>query len=319
MKRTGAHGLPLMLGGDWNDGMNRVGEQGRGESVWLGWFLADTLTRFMPLGEQRNDTACVGRWRIHRDALVAALESAAWEDDHYLRAWYDDGTPLGSSTGVECRIDSIAQSWSVMSGLASSGHAATAMDSVLDRLVDDSTDTIKLFAPPFEKTAQEPGYIKGYPPGVRENGGQYTHAATWVVIALATLGRADDAYACWCRLNPILHAQDRNSAETYRVEPYVVAADIYAGEGRAGRGGWTWYTGSAGWMYRAAVEAILGITRRGAMLHIDPVLPTSWPGYDATLRVGNQTLVIAVTQHSGQVTVSINDTVLEIDQGWPLE
>ncbi len=319
MDRTGVHGLPLMLGGDWNDGMNRVGEQGLGESVWLGWFLADTLNRFIPLGEERADSDQVTRWRAHRDALVVALDSDAWEEDHYLRAWYDDGTPLGSSTGDECRIDSIAQSWSVMSGLADPSHAATAMDSVLDRLVDETADTIRLFDPPFENTRQQPGYIKGYPPGVRENGGQYTHAATWVVFALTRLGRGDDAYACLRRLNPILHATDKVAAETYRVEPYVVAADIYAGKGRAGRGGWTWYTGSASWLYRAAVEAILGITRRGSMLYVVPVLPTSWPGYDATLQVGNQTLVIKVEQSAGNTTVAINGTSLKADQGWPIE
>ena len=318
MERIGAHGLPLMLGGDWNDGMNRVGEQGRGESVWLGWFLADTLNRFLPLAQQRGDSTSVARWQTHRDELTTALDSVAWEDDHYLRAWYDDGTPLGSSTGDECQIDSIAQSWSVISGLANPDHAAIAMDSVLDRLVDESTDTIKLFDPPFENTVQEPGYIKGYPPGVRENGGQYTHAATWVVIALTLQGRGDDAYACWRRLNPVLHALDAASAETYRVEPYVVAADIYSGADRAGRGGWTWYTGSASWMYRAAVESILGIKRKGSMLYVAPVLPSSWPGYSATLHISDQRLKIQVTQAAGKVTVSVNGAELACDEGWPL-
>ena len=318
MQRTGAQGLPLMLGGDWNDGMNRVGEQGQGESVWLGWFLADALTKFIPLAEQRGDTASASLWLTHRDALVAGLENVAWEDDHYLRAWFDDGTPLGSSTAEECRIDSIAQSWSVMSGLAKPERASAAMDSVLERLVDDTTGTIRLFEPPFDKTKHEPGYIKGYPPGVRENGGQYTHAATWVVIALATLGRADDAYDCWRKLNPIMHASNRCSADTYRVEPYVVAADIYAGDGRSGQGGWTWYTGSASWMYRAAVESILGITRRGSMLYVAPVLPSAWPGYEATLCIEGQTLKIVVTQSAGQTQVLINGVTLEPGHGWPL-
>ncbi|WP_205737645.1 GH36-type glycosyl hydrolase domain-containing protein [Granulosicoccus antarcticus] len=319
MKRTGVHGLPLMLGGDWNDGMNRVGEQGRGESVWLGWFLASTLSRFIPLAEQRGDTSRVALWQAHLDALLVALESDAWEQDHYLRAWYDDGTALGSSASVECRIDSIAQSWSVMSGLAGPTRAAKAMNSVLERLVDNKTDTIRLFVPPFANTDKEPGYIKGYPPGVRENGGQYTHAATWVVIALAQLGRGDDAYTCWQRLNPVMHATDKESADIYRVEPYVVAADVYAGEGRAGRGGWTWYTGSASWLYRAAVESILGITRRGSVLYVVPVLPSSWPGYEATLRLGTQVLNIKVEQQAGNTTVSINDTVLDVERGWPLD
>ena len=328
IERTGTQGLPLMLGGDWNDGMNRVGEKGRGESVWLGWFLADALTRFIPLADRRGDNASMAIWQTHKDALVVALEKVAWEDDHYLRAWFDDGTPLGSSTAEECRIDSIAQSWSVMSGLADPARASLAMDSVLDRLVDNTTGTIRLFDPPFDKTDAEPGYIKGYPPGVRENGGQYTHAATWVVIALATLGRADEAYACWQKLNPILHADNRAAADTYRVEPYVVAADIYAGDGinykdqaeedRAGRGGWTWYTGSAGWMYRAAVESILGITRQGSMLYVAPVLPSAWPGYQAKLRIEGQNVHIVVTQSAEQISVSINGDTLDANHGWPL-
>lgn len=319
MQRQGVHGLPLMLGGDWNDGMNRVGEKGQGESVWLGWFLATTLDRFIGLAQLRQDNERVMLWGRHRDALVAALESSAWEDDHYLRAWYDDGSPLGSSGSDECRIDSIAQSWSVLSGLADPDRANTAMDSVLTRLVDKAADTLKLFEPPFEHTTREPGYIKGYPPGVRENGGQYTHAATWVVIALARLGRGDDAYDCFKRLNPVLHANDKGAADVYRVEPYVVAADIYAGEGREGRGGWTWYTGSASWLYRAAVEAILGITRQGEALRVEPTLPSSWDGYSATLRIDGQVLDIVVTQRAGQTSVSINGVNLHRGDVWSLK
>ncbi|MEZ5740087.1 MAG: glucoamylase family protein [Burkholderiaceae bacterium] len=299
--RTGAHGLPLILGGDWNDGMNRVGEAGRGESVWLGWLLGDTLHSFITLADARGDQARAVQWRDHLRGLQLALEASGWDGNHYRRGYYDDGSPLGSDLSDECRIDSIAQSWSVLSGIGDRQRATQAMDAVLAQLVDEQSGLIKLFTPPFEHTAKEPGYIKGYPPGVRENGGQYTHAATWVVYALATLGRGDDAYRCFNLLNPINHALDRSSAETYRVEPYVVAADVYAHGGYSGRGGWTWYTGSSGWLYRAAVEAILGIRREGNRLFVQPALPSAWPGYNASIQIDETSYRIRVDQQSGGV------------------
>ena len=314
IRRTGAHGLPLMLGGDWNDGMNRVGEAGRGESVWLGWFLAQTLDAFVPLAEGRGDEPRAKRWRAHRDALLASLDEHGWDGGWYRRAWYDDGAPLGSAESDECRIDSLAQSWSVMSGLGDPERSRAAMDAVLERLVDDEAGLVRLFEPSFERTEHEPGYIKGYPPGVRENGGQYTHAATWVVYALALQGRGDEAHACFSKLNPVRHATDRPSADVYRVEPYSVAADVYSSPDKLGRGGWTWYTGSAGWLYRAGVEAILGIVKRGDRVHVRPALPSDWPGYSATLRVGDETLAIRVTvRDGGSPEVSVNGVAVGVE------
>ncbi len=312
--RTGERGLSLILGGDWNDGMNRVGEQGRGESVWLSWFLAHALDVFAPVAEARGDAARAERWRQHQARLKSAIESAGWDGSHYRRGYYDDGTPLGSLENDECRIDSIAQSWSVMSGQGDPERQNDVMDQVLARLVDDEARIVRLFTPPFAETTQDPGYIKGYPPGVRENGGQYTHAATWTVYALAMLGRGDDAKACFDMLNPVNHALSRAAADHYRVEPYVVAADIYGADDKAGRGGWTWYTGSGGWLYRAAVEAILGIRRRGGTLFVTPVLPSEWPGFEATLTLNGKTYRIEAAADG----VTVNGTVISRDEGFAL-
>ncbi|MFB2551490.1 GH36-type glycosyl hydrolase domain-containing protein [Ensifer soli] len=315
--RRGDNGLPLILGGDWNDGMNRVGIEGRGTSVWLGWFLAATLRAFLPHAEQRGDTMRLERWTSHLDALKAALSSTGWDGGHYLRGTFDDGTPLGASRNEECRIDSIAQSWSVLSGEGEPERSQKAMDAVMTTLADAEHGIIRLFTPPFEKTPRDPGYIKAYPPGVRENGGQYTHAATWVVLALAELGRGDEAYQAFSMINPVNHALDPASAETYRVEPYVVAADIYGEGALIGRGGWTWYTGSAGWLYRVGIEGILGIRKEGDRLFVRPVLPTAWDGYTARLRLDGQDLEIVVTGNGKNVapTVTINKTVTNPDEG----
>lgn len=295
LARTGANGLPLILGGDWNDGMNRVGEEGRGESVWLGWFLAGTLDDFSRLAETRGDAAGPRKWRRHAKRLKKALETAGWDGEWYRRGSFDDGTPLGSRLSDECRIDSIAQSWSVLSGAGDPERAARALDQVWAKLADREHGIVRLFDPPFDKTEKDPGYIKSYPVGVRENGGQYTHAACWFVIALARLGRAAEAWEAFSMLNPVNHALDQAAAERYRVEPYVVAADIYAAD-KAGRGGWTWYTGSAGWLYRAAVEAILGIERRADRLHVRPCLSPAWEGYRAELRLDGALYRIAVSR-----------------------
>ena len=310
--RTGPNGLPLFLGGDWNDGMNRVGEGGKGESVWLGWFLLHALKTFAAHAEERGDDARMAAWGTHADRLKAALEGPGWDGSYYRRGFFDDGTALGSASAAECRIDSIAQSWCVLSGAYDGVRANAAMDAVLGELVDPDAGIVRLFTPPFDKTGKDPGYIKAYPAGVRENGGQYTHAATWVVCALAALGRADDAYACFGRLNPIVHAADRRAAEHYRVEPYVVAADIYAGGSYGGRGGWTWYTGSAGWLYRAAVEGILGIRLRGERLVVDPALPTDWPGFKATLRHLGRIYAIEVERAAdGRIRVTVDGREIE--------
>jgi cyclic beta-1,2-glucan synthetase len=280
----GAHGLPLIGTGDWNDGMNRVGEFGRGESVWLGWLLHATLTIFVPLADARHETARAASWRAHASALRTALEREAWDGGWYLRGWFDDGTPLGSAASEECRIDSISQSWAVISGAGDLKHAACAMAAVERELVHPQDKLALLFAPPFDRTALDPGYVKGYPPGIRENGGQYTHAALWSVMALAALGSGDKAVALLSLLNPINHARTRADVHRYKVEPYVVAADVYAMPPHVGRGGWTWYTGSAGWMQRAGIESILGLRLQGESLQLDPCIPTTWPRFELTLR-----------------------------------
>lgn len=305
VKRSSPAGLPLILGGDWNDGMNRVGEHGKGESVWLGWFLLKTLGDFAPVAKAQGDTKRAQAWTKHADALKRALESTAWDGEWYRRGSFDDGTPLGSRNSEECKIDSIAQSWSVLSGEGDPARSTTAMQQAMKMLVDDELKIVKLFTPPFSRTEKDPGYIKSYPPGVRENGGQYTHAATWFVIALAEMGRTDDAYRCFSMLNPVNHALDEASAEHYRVEPYVVAADVYAGEGKGGRGGWTWYTGSAGWLYRAAVEGILGIERRGERIQFKPKLPSHWDGYSATLKMLGAELRVRVVRDKKSKTISL--------------
>ena len=260
---TGVHGLPLMGTGDWNDGMNRVGEAGHGESVWLGWFFHGALTAFAPVASARNEPARAKAWKAHAEALARALDREGWDGDWYRRGYYDDGTPLGSAESQECRIDSIAQSWAAMSGAGDPARAVRAM-AALDRdLVHRGDRLALLFTPPFDKTAQEPGYIKGYPPGIRENGGQYTHAAAWSIMGFAALGQGDKAAELFALVNPINHTSTRAGVLRYKVEPYVVAADVYSVAPHVGRGGWTWYTGSAGWLYRAGIEAILGLRIKG--------------------------------------------------------
>ena len=296
---VGAHGLPLIGGGDWNDGMNRVGEGGHGESVWLGWLLHAALDAFASIADARGDATRAANWRTHMRALAAAFESQAWDGDWYRRGWFDDGTPLGSATNEECRIDSIAQSWAVISGAARPDRAAQAMAAVDRELILPHDGLALLFTPPFDRTPLDPGYIKGYPPGVRENGGQYTHAALWSVMAFAGLGEGDKAAALFWILNPINHARTRIDMHRYKVEPYVVAADVYAAPGHVGRGGWTWYTGSAGWMQRAGVESILGLRIEGGALRLDPCIPRSWPRFEITLRHGESRYEIVVENPQG--------------------
>ena len=294
VSRTGRNGLPLILGGDWNDGMNRVGEAGKGESVWLGWFLCATIDAFAPVADERGDTDRAAAWRAHRKSVAAALDGPGWDGAWYRRGFFDDGTPLGSADSDECRIDSIAQSWALMSEAGRPDRAQQSVNQALSHLFDREARIMRLFTPAFRDTVQEPGYIKSYPPGVRENGGQYTHAAAWMIHALARSGDGNRAHMLFDALNPISHSHDPGAAETYRVEPYVIAADIYGARDKLGRGGWTWYTGSAGWMYRAAVEGLLGITRRQGGFTIDPHIPDSWPGFAATLRLDGKTRRIEV-------------------------
>ncbi len=306
---AGAHGLPLIGSGDWNDGMNRVGAEGRGESVWLAWFLITALRDFAECGQARGDTAHAVEWRQQADRYAAAVEEHGWDGAWYRRAYFDDGTPLGAAENEECRIDSIAQSWSVLSGAGAPERQAQAMRSLEQHLVREETRLLLLLTPPFDQTRQDPGYIKGYLPGVRENGAQYTHAALWAVLATARLGRGDRAFELFQMLNPLTHACTPEEVATYKVEPYVLAADVYAVQHQQGRGGWTWYTGSASWMYRVGLEGILGLRKHGATLFIEPCAPTTWPGYTIEYRFGQSLYAIEVHQEDGATTGTVELTL----------
>ena len=290
---SGPHGLPLIGAGDWNDGMNRVGAEGRGESVWLGFFIHHVLSDFVPICEGRDEHALAARYREHARHLSTRLEEA-WDGDWYRRGYYDDGRPLGSAQNDECVIDSIAQSWAVLSGAVPARFAERAMDAVRAMLIARQSKVILLLTPPFDKSDQDPGYIKGYPPSIRENGGQYTHAAIWVVMAIARLGSGDEASELFHMINPINHSRTAAEAARYRLEPYVLAGDVYARPPHAGRGGWSWYTGSAGWLYRAGLDSILGLRRRGDTFMIDPCVPSSWTAYTIKWRHGSSRYQIEV-------------------------
>jgi len=332
----GVHDLPLMGSGDWNDGMNLVGIEGRGESVWLGWFLHSALTRFAGLCEMMKNNSPLRHgdaeddkekdsapqrlsgsssltddnpeyYLQHAKRIAAALDAHAWDGDWYLRAFYDDGSRLGSHVNNECRIDSIAQSWSVLSGAGDAARAAQAMESVYQVLVRQDEKMILLFTPPFDKTERDPGYIKGYLPGVRENGGQYTHGAIWTARAFAELGQGDRAEELFRMLNPIYHADTPEKMAHHKAEPYVIAADIYSVAPHVGVGGWTWYTGSAGWMYQLGIKSILGIVREGNALKINPCIPKHWQGFTADYRFGATHYQIEVKNPHG-----VNRGVVEV-------
>jgi cyclic beta-1,2-glucan synthetase len=307
---VGPHGLPLMGSGDWNDGMNRVGIGGKGESVWLAWFLHTNLWEFAKVAESRGETARMERWRAHVDALKMAVESQGWDGDWYRRAFFDDGTPLGSAANEECRIDSIAQSWAVVSGAGDRERGRRAMSAVEEYLVRRGDGLVLLFTPPFDRTPLDPGYVKGYLPGVRENGGQYTHGALWSVLAFAALDEGDKAGELFAILNPINHASTRQGLHRYKVEPYVAAADIYSEFPHVGRGGWTWYTGSAAWMYRAGMEWILGFRLRGTTLHLDPCIPRAWPGYKIAFRYHSARYQLSVENPRG-ATRGVTKVILD--------
>jgi cyclic beta-1,2-glucan synthetase len=311
---VGSHGLPLMGTGDWNDGMNRVGERGMGESVWLGWFLHTVLWEFAKIADARGEHSRAEVWRLHVSALKAALEREAWDGEWYRRAYFDDGTPLGSAGEAECRIDSIAQSWGIISGAAEPGRVERAMAAVYQQLIRRPEGLILLFTPPFDHPSRDPGYIQAYTPGIRENGGQYTHAAVWTIMAFAALGDGDKAGELFRMLNPINRTSSRTSMQRYKVEPYVVAGDVYAEPPHVGRGGWTWYSGSAGWLYRAGLESILGFRVRGSTLCIDPCIPRDWPGYSVRFVYHSATYNITVDnpQH-----VSRAVALMKIDDGKP--
>ena len=307
---VGTHGLPLFGGGDWNDGMNTVGAGGRGESVWLAWFLHATLSRFAVLAAARGDRTHAQHWHLHAARLRSALERGGWDGEWYRRGYFDDGTPLGSAASSECRIDSIAQSWSVISGAADPGRARRAMAALDRHLVRRDAGLCLLFTPPFDRATPDPGYIRAYPPGLRENGGQYTHAAIWAAIAYAMQGDGDKAHELLAMLNPINHALTSEAAQRYMVEPYVIAADVYSAPAHEGRGGWTWYTGSSAWMYRAGLEYVLGCRLRGATLLLDPCVPRAWPQFQVSLRYRSARYEITVENPRG---VNRGITALELD------
>jgi len=295
----GEHGIPLIGAHDWNDGMNHLGTEGKGESIWLGWFLHDVLEKFAEICERIGQDEQATDFRSRLKPLQEALDEHGWDGNWYLRAYNDEGNPLGSHQNLECQIDSLAQSWSVISGTSDPDRATKAMQSVYEQLIRQDDELILLFTPPFDRTLQDVGYIQGYPPGVRENGGQYTHAALWAIWAFAELGQQDRAAVLYHMLNPVYHADTPEKIRVYHVEPYIVAADIYSVDPYLGRGGWTWYTGSASWMYRVGLESILGIRRQGNKLYIDPCIPPEWPEYSIDYRFGNTNYHIHVENPVG--------------------
>ncbi len=296
----GAHGIPLMGSGDWNDGMNRVGNDGTGESVWLGFFLAHILKGFIPICDQRGETERAERYRTYLADLEVALNDTGWDGAWFRRAYYDDGFPLGSAQNDECRIDAIAQGWSIISGVATPEHAEQALRSVEEHLVDEEAGIIRLLTPPFDKTEHDPGYIKGYLPGVRENGGQYTHGVLWAIRAFAEQGHGTKALNLLRMISPVNHARTQAKADHYKTEPYAIAADVYSVPPHEGRGGWTWYTGSAGWTYRVAVESILGLKVEADAIWLDPRIPADWPGFKISYRLpSDKTTYVFTVENRG--------------------
>ena len=302
----GQHGLPLMGCGDWNDGMNLVGNQGRGESVWLAFFLCDVLTQFAELARRHDDDPFAERCLAQADQLRQNIEQHAWDGQWYRRAYFDNGEPLGSSTNPECQIDSLPQSWSVISRAGNPERARQAMQAVDKRLIRRDAGLIQLFDPPFDKSSLDPGYIKGYFPGVRENGGQYTHGAIWTAMAFALMGDTERAWELFTMLNPLHHGATPSEIATYKVEPYVVAADVYGVAPHIGRGGWTWYTGSAGWMYRLLIETLLGVNLEGNELRLTPSLPKTWNFFTLHYRYRQTPYHIRITRHPSASHLSLD-------------
>ncbi len=303
--RYGSHGLPLIGSGDWNDGMDKVGNEGKGESVWLAFFLYDVLMRFQNLARSRKDSDFAERCKKEAFQLRKNIELNSWDGNWYLRAYFDDGTPLGSSKNTECKIDSIPQSWSVLSGAGNTSHSRTAMNAAYEHLVKKDLSVIQLFDPPFNQAVPNPGYIKGYLPGVRENGGQYTHAAVWLVMAAAALEDKQRTYDLIQMINPLNHGSTNAGIKKYKTEPYVIAADVYAVQNHEGRGGWTWYTGSAGWMYQLLAESFFGLKRTGNRLSIKPCIPDSWNAFDIRYRFAETTYHLKIQRDSSAKDISL--------------
>lgn len=303
--KFGSHGLPLMGCGDWNDGMNRVGIEGKGESVWLAFFLYDVLMKFADIAMLYNDSGFAAYCREQAVLLQENIRAHAWDGNWYRRAYFDDGTPLGSVTNSECRIDTLPQSWSVISSAGDPERSRQGMEEVNRQLVDRELDLIRLFRPAFNAFRPSPGYIKGYVPGVRENGGQYTHGVIWTAIAFAQMGEADRAWELADMLNPIHHGNTEQQIEKYKTEPYVIAADIYTAEQHPGRGGWTWYTGSSAWLYRLLVETLLGINREGESLKLTPRMRKEWNTYTVGYRYYDTTYQLIFRRMENQSTPHI--------------
>jgi cyclic beta-1,2-glucan synthetase len=305
--KLGSRGLPLIGNGDWNDGMNLVGAKGQGESVWLGWFLCTVLESFSQIWEPRDgETQLAPGWRLKAAWMKSQLEQTAWDGEWYLRGFFDNGAPLGSHANEEARIDSLPQSWSVISGAGDRARARQAMESAERNLVREKEKLVLLLAPPFDRSEPNPGYIRGYPPGLRENGGQYTHGALWLAMAWARMNEGDRAVRLMQMMNPVELTRTPDTVAHYRGEPYVAAADVSLGAGRAGQCGWTWYTGSAGWMYRVWMEEVLGFQVRGDRFRVDPVLPVSWPGFELTYRHGSTVYRIKVVRSSKGASVTLD-------------
>ncbi|HSF21716.1 MAG TPA: cyclic beta 1-2 glucan synthetase, partial [Burkholderiales bacterium] len=318
--KFGEHGLPLIGSGDWNDGMNIVGARGQGESVWLGFFLHEVLQQFGRVARARGDTPFAERCQAEADQVRRNIEQHGWDGEWYRRAYFDDGTPLGSASNAECRIDSIAQSWAVLSGAGDAKRSRMAMEAVDKHLVRRDYALIQLLDPPFDKSDLNPGYIKGYVPGVRENGGQYTHGAIWAAMAFAALGDSRRAWELTAMMSPLNHAGTAAAIAAYKVEPYVVAADVYAVPPHTGRGGWTWYTGSAAWMYRLVVESILGLRLEVDKLRITPCVPADWDAFKVHYRYRETVYHIAVLNAragNGEMSVTV-DGVDQHDKAIPL-
>jgi cyclic beta-1,2-glucan synthetase len=309
--KFGAHGLPLMGSGDWNDGMSRVGVEGRGESVWLAWFMIRAIKDFLSAA-QHVDDARFETWQAAIANMSAALEKHAWDGKWYRRAFHDDGSILGSAQNSECAIDAIAQSWSVISGAGRPQRQKAAMDEVHRQLIDPASKLAPLFTPPFNGAGSDPGYIAAYPPGIRENGGQYTHGSLWSIFAFAELGDARRAYELFSLINPVNHALTAEEAAKYRVEPYVVAADVYGVEPHRGRGGWTWYTGASGWLYRAGLEAILGFRKEGDVVTLKPCIPAEWEGFELRIRNGDAVCVINVRRGERSARAKSGDASIKL-------
>lgn len=299
-----------MGSGDWNDGMNTVGNKGKGESIWLGWFLCSILNSFVPVCEKMGEKERAKKYAVTAKEIAKAIEENGWDGNWYRRAYFDDGKPLGSVGNSECQIDSLAQTWAVISGAGDKERIESAMNAVENYLIKKDEGLIKLLTPPFDEGELEPGYIKSYVPGVRENGGQYTHAAAWVVMAYAKMGDGEKAVELFQMLNPINHSRTHIEYSKYKVEPYVMAADVYSVEPHTGRGGWTWYTGAAGWFYKVGFEHILGFKKNDKTLVIDPCIPENWSGFDIKYKF-KDTLYIIEVKNPDRVNKGVKKVLID--------